>query len=102
VNRSTGPLCHDVRATDVAPLNDVQRAALAVALGSASRVATAQRVLDSIRTATRDAWIKGRYFDHLVALEQIGLVEFEPGLFTRQGNVRYRARPIGPIATRSV
>ena len=67
-----------------------------MALGSAARVETALRVLDSIRSSTRDAWIRGRYLDHLAALEKLGLIEYEPGLFTRHGNIRYRARPSSP------
>lgn len=83
--------------TGFAPLNDVQRTALSVALGSAARVETALRILDSIRsTPARDSWFRGRYLDHLAALEQIGVVEYEPGLFTRHGNIRYRARLSSP------
>lgn len=82
--------------TGFAPLNDVQRTALSVTLGSAARVETALRVLDCIRNKTRDTFLSCRYLDHLSALEQIGLIEYEPGVPVRGGGYKYRCRPALP------
>lgn len=56
------------------------------------REETIQRVLHSIQSAApKDAWLSCRYLDHLSVLTQRGLVEYEPGLFSRNA-LTYRAR----------
>lgn len=69
--------------------------ALKAVLGSTARVKTACEILHAIKQRSPDdAWIKHRYIDHLSALTQTGLIEYEPGVISRHGCVTYRVRLI--------
>lgn len=73
-------------------MNGATRNALVAALGSVARVNTAVEILGAVQSRAPCAWIKHRYIDHLSALTQAGLIEYEPGVISRHGNVTYRVR----------